>query len=110
MAPEIGNRRSVLPSRPVPGAIMQNRLQPIELGAADIAMLIDHDAGDALARRTAHDPRLGGVESEALLHHDGLDIAPEAIDVLREIGVAGEGEIIGIARVIPGALAFDTRP
>src|SRR5580693_1306016 len=100
MAAEIRYTRAVLTIRPGADAIVQNCLERIELGTPDIAMLVDHDAGNALACAARHDVRLRSVEGESLFIEDCLDRFVKGAETVREIRIAREGEIISISCVI----------
>jgi len=100
MAAEIRHPRAVLACRPGANAVVQDRLQRIELGSADVAMLVDDNAGNPLARAARHDPHLCGIEQKTLFSNDGLDCFAEAAEPVCEPGIAGKRQVIGISRVI----------
>ena len=79
-----------------------------ELGAPNVAVLIDDNTGNTLASAPRHDPCLRGVEGETLLTKNGLDRVMKTSQRLREIRVAREREIIGISRVIRSSRASQT--
>ena len=92
-------RAALLRRGPVAKTVRERRPERIVGGARQVGSLVDDDAGDGLAHPGAHDPRLARVEGEAFVAGDGGDEVEEARDRGRQPLSAGEGQIVGVARV-----------
>ncbi len=69
-------------------------------GARQVEMIVDDQAGHALATAAPHDAGLAMVQGIAFGVGDVFDGGEERFDPAREALVAGEGEIVGVAGVV----------
>lgn len=77
MAAEVRHSFPVLPVRAPPDAIVQGRLQCIEIPARHIGVSIQNQSGCPLGNPLPHDPGLAVVQGKSLLHPSGeLHSAP----------------------------------
>ena len=90
---------SVLAAGASAGAIRNNGLQQIEVGALDVAPIVHDKTRKMLAYAPAHDARLAMIHRDALLMHDGGDVRREPFNTPFKVRAAGECQIVGISRV-----------
>src|ERR1700728_1433688 len=89
---------AVLAGRTVMDAVGQHGLEPVKVCAHNVDMLVGDHAGKILAYAPAHDARLAMVQGEILPGQDGGDVRAKSLDARFEFFIAGEGEIIRVAR------------
>src|SRR5690606_18434381 len=80
-------------------AIEEDGFQALELGAAEGRSLIDDDTAELLARAGAHHPGLLVADREAFFERDRAHARREPAERPLERSVAGEREVVGVARV-----------
>ncbi len=95
---EAGMRFAVLAFWSMAEAVGEDGLEAVVVGAADVGVMVDDEAGEMLTYCLAHDAGFAMVNAEAFVVHDGGYIRGEAICV--EVPcAAGEGEIVGVSGV-----------
>lgn len=105
MGAQVGMARAVLSARPAPAAVVQRGLEFVVRRPRHVSVFIHDDSRDSLRSRPTHDPRLRGIEREALLARDVRQSCQQCIDPPRERQVAREREIVGVAGVAPAQRA-----
>jgi hypothetical protein len=91
---------AVLALRTQPDAIGERGLEPIEIGADDIHVLVLDQTRQVLPHALWHDARLAVMNSEAFFHQDGSHVRREQFDSPFKHGPSpGERKIIRVARV-----------
>ena len=99
VAAKIRMRASVLAFQTEADAIVECRLQGVELCPGDVQVLVDDEAGQILALTLPHDAGLVPVWHEAFVLDHPRDATEHGIDPPGKIVIAGKRQIIGIARV-----------
>lgn len=87
--------RAVLRVRSADDAIVQDRLEPVEVATSQIGVAVDDDSGQSLSGTLAHDARLARVNCKAFLQRDGghLHVKPPRRSL--QLPAAGEGQVVG---------------
>jgi hypothetical protein len=80
MLPEAGMIFVVLGLGAQSDAVGQGCFQPVEVGTADIQMLVGDEAGEMLAHTLTHNPGLAMMHGEALFIKDGGSVDGEALE------------------------------
>lgn len=97
---EVGVGEMVLAAGADFDAVVEGGFESVELGSGEVRVLIDNDAGHALAGASAEDAGLAVVDSEALLNGDGAGVDGKALHGASEFGAAGEDEVVGVTGVM----------
>lgn len=91
---------AVLALRTQPNATGERGLEPIEIGADDIHVLVCDQTRQVPPHALWHDAPLAVMHWEAFFHQDGSHVRREQFDSpLKHGPVAGERKIIRVARV-----------
>jgi hypothetical protein len=98
MGPELRMAASVGGIGPGGGGIVQDGPKPVVFGPGDVGMAVDDHAGDGLALAGGLHPGLGLVQLEAFVGGDDPDEVDESGGVADEASVAGDDEVVGVAR------------
>src|ERR1700741_1455167 len=90
---------TVLGFGPVSNAVRERCLQTVELRASYVHPLVCNDPCQMLAHTLPHDACLAVIHSKSFLDQDGGNVNGKTLDMFFKGFVAGEGEVVGVARV-----------
>ena len=80
-------------------AVVQNGLEPVELQARQIRVLVDHDASDQFPLMSLPHKGFCLVDPETLVTHNALEGRHEGTPSPGQLWAAGKGEIVGLPGV-----------
>jgi hypothetical protein len=80
-------------------AVRESGFELVEVATADVRMMVGGESGEMLSDALAHESGFVVIYGEAFFQGNGGDVDGETVGAASEVGIAGEGEVVGVAGV-----------